>query len=99
MFEFANGFLTNYASLLLFLPEFKIIRDDIGVYAASYAFTLANDWWAINILPICLPIDTKITVHYYLKSSSIFFKICGLYLLFDIMTNNYFLITKIQHCI
>ena len=74
LFEFADGFLTDDAPLLLFLPEFKIIRDDIRAYAASYGFALAKDWWAINELPLCLPTDTKLTVHSYLKSSSIFFE-------------------------
>jgi hypothetical protein len=85
--------------LLLFLLEFKTVRDDVRAYAASYGFALAKDWWAINELPLCLPTNTKITIHSYLKSSSVFFNMCGLSLLFDIMTNNYFLIMRIQHCI
>ena len=68
LFEFANGFFSNDASLLLFLLEFKTIRDDIRAYAASYGFALAKDWWAINELPLCLPTYTKFTVHSYLKS-------------------------------
>jgi hypothetical protein len=66
LFEFADGFLTDDAPLLLFLPEFKTIRDDVRSYAASYGFALAKDWWAINELPLCLPTDTKLTVQSYL---------------------------------
>ena len=44
LFEFVDGFLTDDASLLLFFPEFKVIRDDIRAYAASYGFALAKDW-------------------------------------------------------
>ena len=72
LFEFADGFLIDNTPLLLLLPEFKIFRDDVKAYATSYAFALANDWWAINELPMCLPTYTKLTVHYYLKYSSIF---------------------------
>jgi hypothetical protein len=48
LFEFADGFLTDDAPLLLFLPEFKTIRDDVRAYAASYGFALTKDWWGIN---------------------------------------------------
>jgi hypothetical protein len=97
LFEFADGFLTDDAPLLLFLPEFKTIRDDVKAYAASYGFALAKDWWGINELPLCLPTDTKLTVHSYLNSSIFFLDMCGLYLLFDMMT--IILILRIQHCI
>ena len=76
LFEFADGFLTNDVPLLVFLPEFKTIRNDVRVYVVSYRFALAKDWWAINELPLCLPIDLKLTIHSYLKSSSIFSRIC-----------------------
>ena len=55
LFEFADGIFTNDALLLLFLPEFKTVRDDVRAYAASYGFALSKDWWPINELPLCLP--------------------------------------------
>jgi hypothetical protein len=73
LFEFADGFLTDDAPLLLFLPEFKTIRDDVRAYAASYGFALTKDWWGINELPLCLPTNTKLTVHYYLNSLNFVF--------------------------
>ena len=74
LFEFVDGFLTDDAPLLLFLPGFKTIRDNVRAYAALYGFTLAKDWWGINELPLYLPAHTKLTVHSYLNSSSIFFE-------------------------
>ena len=62
LFEFANGFLTDDAPLLLFLPEFKTVRDDVRAYATSYGFALTKDWWAINELSLCLQTYTKLTV-------------------------------------
>ena len=85
MFEFIDDFLTDDTPLLLFFPEFKTIRDDVKVYAASYGFALAKDWWGINDLPLCSPTDTKLTVHSYLNFSNFFWNMYGLYLLFDIM--------------
>ena len=99
MFEFADGFLRDDAPLLSFIPEFKIVGDDIRAHVASYEFTLANDWWAINELPLYLPTYTKLMVHSYLKSLIIFLNLCELYLLLNIMKNNYFPIIMIQHCI
>ena len=72
MFEFADGFFTDDAPLLLFLPEFKAIRDDVRAYAPSYGFALAKDWWGIHELSLCLPTDTKFIIHSYLNSSICF---------------------------
>ena len=74
MFEFADDFLTDNTLLLLFLLEFKIIRNDIKAYAASYKFALSSNWWTITELSLCLVTDTKLTVHSYLKIFSIFFE-------------------------
>lgn len=76
LFEFAYGFFTDDTLFLLFLLVLKMVRNDIRTYAPSCAFALVNDWWVINKLPLCLPTYTKLTIHSYLKSSSIFFQIC-----------------------
>lgn len=44
--------------VLLFLLEFMTVRDDVRMYAASYGFALAKDWWAINEMSLCSPIIT-----------------------------------------
>ena len=75
-----NWFLTNDVSLLLFLPEFKTVRDDVRAYGVLYIFALAMDWWAINELPLCLPTDTKLIVHSYHKIFKYFFWICVYYI-------------------
>ena len=62
LFEFVDGYLTDDAPLVLFMPEFKTVRDDVRTYAATYGFALAKDWWAMNELPLCLPTNTKLTV-------------------------------------
>ena len=88
MFEFADGFFTDDAPLLLFFLEFKTVRDDVRAYAASYGFALANDLWAINELPLCLLTDTNLRVSSILNLQVFFSNMCGLYLLFD-MCGNY----------
>ena len=72
LFEFADGFFTYNASLLLFRLEFKTFNDDVRAYVASYGFVFVKDWWAINELSLYLPTDIKLTVHFYIKSSRIF---------------------------
>ena len=46
LFEFIDGFLTDDSPLLLFLPEFITIMDDVRAYVASNGFVLAKNWWA-----------------------------------------------------
>ena len=72
LFKFAHDFLTNDAPLLLLIPEFKTVMDDVRAYVASNGFALAKNWWAKNELPLCLPTYTKFTVHFYFRSSNIF---------------------------
>lgn len=43
LFEFIDDFLVGDTPLLLFLPKFKIVKDDVTTYIASYGFSLMND--------------------------------------------------------
>ena len=75
MFAFADGILTDDTPLLLLsLPEFKIVRDDIRAYSASYGFALAKDWCAINELLLCLPIYTNLLYTLILNLQVFFFE-------------------------
>lgn len=62
-FKFASPYLHEDACLPIFLPEIKDMRVNMIMYAETYDFAIANDWWGINVLPLCLGIDKTLMVY------------------------------------
>lgn len=53
IFEFAYSLLHDDATLLIFVHEFKKVKDDVRSFALTYHFILMHDWWDVNEMELC----------------------------------------------
>lgn len=59
LYKLVYGYLTDDVFMLLFLHELLKVKDNMRTYfAKTYDFTIEKDWWGIDELSLCSPIDT-----------------------------------------
>ena len=99
LLEFANGFLKYDAPLLLFIAEFNTVRDDVRACVCFMWICIGKRLVGNKWIVIASANKHKNYSKLFILNLQVFFNICELSLLFDIVKNNYFLIMRIQHCI
>lgn len=57
LFEFTFSFFYNKVIILLFVTWTKEVQGDIMAYAATYDVMILKNWWGVNMLHLCSPID------------------------------------------
>jgi hypothetical protein len=61
-FYFVYSLLHNDVALIVFVLNFKTIRDNVKSFAHFYYFNFLRDWWRVNEMMLCLLLDNSLTV-------------------------------------
>ena len=61
-FDFVYSLLHDDVALILFVFNIKTIRDDVKSFAHTYYFNFLRDWWRVNEMMLCSPLDNSLMV-------------------------------------
>lgn len=62
IFEFTYSLLHDDVAIIVFVLEFKKIRDNVKNFTLTYYFNILHDWWGVNEMKLYLPLNNTLAV-------------------------------------